>query len=50
MFLEGKVQLLDSFRLVFVLEAVALVAFGLSWLVKGNVDFSYLPRKIGLIK
>lgn len=31
----------------FILEAIALMAFGLSWLKKGQADFSYVPKKIG---
>ena len=34
----------------FILEAIALVAFGLSWLKKGKADFNYLPKKMKLIK
>lgn len=30
----------------FILEAIALIAFGLSWLKKGQADFMYLPKKI----
>lgn len=32
------------------LEATALVAFGLSWLIKGKADMVYLPKKLGMIK
>lgn len=32
----------------FFLEAVALIAFGLSWLKKGKADFTYIPKKLKL--
>lgn len=34
----------------FILEAVALIAFGLSWLKKGQADFNYIPKKIKLVR
>jgi len=35
---------------VFCLEAIALMAFGTSWLTKGQADFMYIPKKLGLKK
>jgi hypothetical protein len=32
----------------FILEAIALIAFGLSWLKKGKADFNYLPKMLKL--
>jgi hypothetical protein len=34
----------------FILEALALMTFGISWLRKGRADFKYLPRLVGLVK
>jgi len=34
----------------FILEAIALITFGLSWLKKGKADLMYLPKKLGLKK
>ncbi|HYF68747.1 MAG TPA: hypothetical protein VD884_11455 [Ohtaekwangia sp.] len=39
-----KVNLYSTFAL----EAIALIAFGSSWLKKGKADFAYLPRKLNL--
>jgi len=35
---------------VYIFETLALVAFGLSWLTKGQVDYLFLPRRVGLVK
>ncbi|WP_343748959.1 DUF998 domain-containing protein [Fluviicola sp.] len=48
--IEGSFRWLDNCNPVFCLEAIALVFFGISWLGKGQVDFSYLPKKLHLIK
>jgi len=32
----------------FILEALALITFGASWLKKGKADFGYIPRKLGM--
>jgi hypothetical protein len=42
--------LLDKLHPTFILEAIALVLFGISWLTKGQVDFYYIPKKLKLIK
>ncbi len=42
----GGIEAIQVIRPTFVLEAIALIAFGLSWLKKGKADFNYLPRKI----
>ena len=34
--LEGKISILDKIHPVFCFEATALLAFGLSWLIKGE--------------
>jgi hypothetical protein len=34
----------------FILEAIALIAFGLSWLKKGQADFNYIPKKMKLVR
>lgn len=46
-FLEHHFKALDKLRPIFMLETIALIAFGLSWLKKGQVDFGYLFRKMG---
>ncbi len=50
MYLEPKYQWLRNINSTFILETIALFAFGLSWLKKGQADFQYLPRKAGLVK
>jgi magnesium-transporting ATPase (P-type) len=45
-FLAGRWPWLDDLQPVFVLEALALLAFGLSWLSKGKVDFAYVPKML----
>lgn len=47
--IEGHFKWLDKCNPVFCLEAIALVFFGISWLGKGQVDFSYLPKKLNLM-
>jgi hypothetical protein len=49
-FFENKYETLDYLRPTFMLETIALIAFGLSWLTKGKVDFSYLFKKVGILK
>ncbi len=41
---------LRNYNITFILEAIALVAFGTSWLRKGRADFMYLPKKLGFGK
>jgi hypothetical protein len=40
---------LETIHPTFLLEAVALIAFGSSWLKKGKADFNYLPGRLKLI-
>jgi len=49
-FVEGRIEWLDKFPIIFIFEAVALIAFGLSWLTKGRVDYLFIPKKLGLMK
>jgi hypothetical protein len=46
---ETKYIWLDKLNPVFLLETFALIFFGISWLIKGRVDFYYLPKKLKLI-
>lgn len=39
-----------KYHVVFILETIALVAFGISWLTKGNVDYLYLLKILGMVK
>lgn len=48
--LEDKYPWLDNLRPVFCLETIALIFFGISWLIKGNIDFLIIPKKLNLIK
>ncbi|MEQ1797099.1 MAG: hypothetical protein ABL872_04050 [Lacibacter sp.] len=48
--LQGMFKWLDAIHPVFIFEAIALIAFGISWLVKGQTDFKYIPRKLNLVK
>lgn len=43
----SSIETLNSHS-TFVLEAIALIAFGLSWLKKGKADFNYIPRKLNM--
>jgi hypothetical protein len=46
-FLEEKhINWLDATNPVFTLETIALIAFGISWLTKGKVDYNYVSKKI----
>lgn len=48
-----SLKIFDSIQFLhptFVLEALALIAFGMSWLKKGQADFNYLPKKLGMKK
>lgn len=38
------------YHIVFTFETIALIAFGISWLTKGEVDYLYLPKKLGIVK
>lgn len=49
-FLAGSYEWLDDLRPVFSLEALALQAFGLSWLSKGKVDFYFVLKLMHLKK
>ena len=44
-----NIQWLNDIHPVFCLEAIALFFFGLSWLVKGQTDFYYLPKKLNQV-
>jgi len=44
-FIEYKFEKFDNLNPVFWLEAVALIFFGISWMIKGQVDFLYLYKK-----
>lgn len=50
MWVEGKVPWLDKIHPVYCLEAVALIFFGISWLLKGKTDFAFIPKKLHLVK
>lgn len=43
----ANIDSLKPYRPTFLLEAIALIAFGTSWLRKGRADFTYLPKKLG---
>ena len=43
----STVDSIQAIRPTFILEAIALIAFGLSWLKKGKADFTYLSKKLG---
>lgn len=47
---ELDITWLDNLHPVFVLEAIALIAFGSSWLKKGKADFKFLPRYLNIVK
>jgi len=42
----GSIDALQSLNTTFALEAIALIAFGLSWLRKGKADIYLVPRKL----
>ena len=42
----SAVDAIQPIHPTFILEAIALIAFGLSWLKKGKADFTYLPKKL----
>ncbi len=48
--IEGKYHWLDKIHPVFCLEAIALIFFGVSWLIKGKLDIMYIPKKLRLMK
>ncbi len=48
MWLEPPSNCSAKHHVVFIFETIALIAFGISWLTKGEVDYLYLPHKIGL--
>ena len=47
---QAKFAWLDKLNPVFCLEAIALILFGISWLLKGQIDFLFIPKKLKLIK
>jgi small-conductance mechanosensitive channel len=49
-YLEAEYEWLEKIHSTFMLEAIALVAFGLSWLKKGKADLQYIPKKLRLAK
>lgn len=49
-FLEENYPALNELHIVFVFETVALLAFGLSWLTKGRIDFNFVLRQLKLTK
>ena len=42
----ASIEAFKSVPTTFILEAVALIFFGLSWLKKGKADFAYIPKKV----
>ena len=50
LWVQGEISWLDKIHPVFCFEAIALVFFGISWLVKGQTDFKLIPRKLNLVK
>lgn len=50
MWIETKFAWLDRIHPVFCLEAIALIFFGTSWLIKGQFDIMAIPRKLRLMK
>ena len=42
---EKHINWLDATNPVFTLETIALIAFGISWLTKGKVDYNYVSKK-----
>jgi len=50
MWIETKLAWLDKLHPVFCLEAIALIFFGTSWLIKGQFDIMAIPRKLRLMK
>jgi Protein of unknown function (DUF998) len=48
MFLQEQFPALVQFKPVFWLETIALVLFGMSWLMKGRVDFYFILKMIGM--
>jgi hypothetical protein len=47
---DGDYAGLDRIHPVFCLEAIALIFFGVSWLIKGRIDMAYIPKKLNLVK
>ena len=46
----SQIDWLQKIHSTFILEAIALFSFGISWLKKGKADFMYLPKKLGIKK
>lgn len=45
LFVKGKVPKIENLKPVFWLETIALIAFGISWLVKGDTIFKDKPNE-----
>lgn len=45
-FLAGMFPKVDRIRPIFLLETIALITFGFSWLMKGKINFNYIPKKL----
>jgi hypothetical protein len=41
-------QTIKNLQPFYILESIALISFGLSWLIKGKIDFMYWPKKLGM--
>lgn len=48
--LENETMWLDNLNPIFWLETIALIFFAISWLIKGQVDMSYIPKLLNLKK
>lgn len=46
----SSIAFFQNIHITFILEAIALIAFGLSWLKKGQADFEFVPKKLGFRK
>lgn len=49
MFLSDHFPTLKNYHIIYWLESIALFFFGMAWLLKGKVDFLYLPKKMKMI-
>lgn len=50
LYLEPRFTWLKTIRATFILEAISLITFGLSWLKKGRADFGWVGKKLGIGK
>ena len=48
--LAKKFPGLADLKPIFWLEAIALIFFGISWLLKGKTDFNFIPKLLKLKK